>query len=148
VKEAALGSGGGDAQFAGGFPDGAFLQLANLERRANSRTESAESVSQHPRPLALGVTFLGIERAVDEMEAGTLVPFLIHELHWHFTRVTIAAQLHQRCIDGDSGEPGGQPRSSIKIVQVHQAAQETFLERIFGVLVISGDTQSGVENFL
>src|SRR5438445_5405218 len=31
VKQASLGSRGGDAQFAGGFPDGAFLQLANFD---------------------------------------------------------------------------------------------------------------------
>lgn len=148
MKEAALGRSRGDAQFTGGFFDRTLLQLANFDRRANSRPQSGKRVAKKSGTFLLGEGVLRIERAVDELEAGTLLPFLIHKFHRYFTRVTIAAELHERRINGDSGKPGGEQGSSVKIIQVDQAAQETFLEGIFGVLPIPGDAKGGMENFL
>src|SRR5260370_6065419 len=145
VKQAALGCRGGDAQLAGGFADRTFLQLANFNGRANSRTERTENVSEQAGPLALGIAFLGIERSVHEMKARMLLPFLIREFHGHFARVASTAEFHQRGVDGDSGEPGGQLRPAVKIIQVQQAAQEAVLEGGFGILAIPGDTQGGAE---
>jgi hypothetical protein len=148
VKEAALGSRGGNAQLTGGFADRALLQLADFDGRTNSGTKSGECVMEESGALLLDKVVFGIWSAVDELEAGTLLPFLIHEFHWNFAGITIAAQLHQGRVDGDSRQPGGQLRPAVEIIQVQQSAQEAVLKGVFRVFAIPGDTQSGMENLL
>jgi len=58
----------------------------------------------------------------------------------------VLTKLRQRRIDGDACEPGGKPRSFIKILDMGEGVQKTILQRVFRIFVISHDPMDDTED--
>ena len=59
----------------------------------------------------------------------------------------VVTKFRHRRIDGDARQPGGEPRLSIKILDIEEGIQKTILDLVFRVLAISHDPLDDTKDF-
>jgi len=120
--------------------------MTHFDCRPNSRSERSEQASQNCRALLLGVPFFRIQRPVYKMDALLPLIELVGNLQGCFPRIAISSDLHQGGIDGNPRQPGCKLRPPVKVLQMNQTIQKTFLKSVFRVFAVSGNPKGDVEN--
>ena len=95
----------------------------------------------------LRVAFLRVWSVIGDLKGWCLRAKFVADWHGGLKRVSPLAKNHQRRIDGDAGEPGGETGSAIKILEMNKCIQERILNGVLRIFTVSGDTERGLFEF-
>src|SRR5208283_5504474 len=135
----------GGAELPDGFAGGVALDFAQEEGGAKERREVVEVLVNHLADFCAGVDLLGIRPIVGEALGDGQFVFVLGVVKRNRGARLSAAALHQCSVDDDAREPSRELRAALEAFEVAVSGKQTVLQSIFGVLGITQDAQSRLE---
>ena len=127
----------GGAQNAGRFLDRAFLDVAEEDRSLKLGAQAIDRFGQEFPALAPPTSLFGTWTIVHEGLRNRFQS-VVGAIRKDFKDSPPSAQQHEGFVHGDASQPGRELRHFLKIIEMKKSLVKTFLDNIFGILVVIG----------
>src|SRR5215468_7301210 len=118
------------------FSNRTFLQVLDLDNLPEIWAQSFDCFFQHFFLFKLGELAFRSQRMIRNFADGFATGKSVSTFRSHGEKRSPLAQNHQRRIDRNAGEPGGEARSAIEVAYVNISTKQSILNSIFRVFAI------------
>jgi hypothetical protein len=128
------------AQRLAGFSDREFFDMAENEHYPQPWLQRAQALNHNLLELRRPIEFLWIGGPVSQVPRENVAVTWKITVERLFPGGPLFAQLHQSFVQHDANHPGGELCAAMKLIQFLIGLEESFLNRVFGLLAVMRDT--------